>query len=126
MSASAPKTKSAEHRRKIGEANKRRIWTEQSRRKASVSASKKTLSQEHRANISKKTSGSANPMSGTKWIHHPDTEVSKAIKNIDLDQFLRAGWVIGRSAKAKPLREARMASDPREELGIRCDNQGDV
>lgn len=49
MSASAPKTKSAEHRRKIGEANARRVWTNQSREKASVSASLKTLSIEHRA-----------------------------------------------------------------------------
>ena len=110
MSASAPKTKSTEHRRKIGEANARRVWTEKSRQKASTSASQKTLSLEHRANISKKTSGISNPMAGTKWIHDPTTEISKVIKKIDLDQFLRDGWVVGQSAKTKALaRKATLA-----------------
>jgi hypothetical protein len=112
MSASAPKTKSAEHRRKIGEANSRRIWTDSSRQKASRSARLKTLSSEHRANISKKTSGSANPMAGTKWIHHPGTEVSKIVKLIDLQSWLDVGWVIGQSAKTKMLaRRVTLAPD---------------
>ena len=103
MSASAPKTKSPEHRRKIGEANARRVWTDESRRKASVSASQKTLSDDHKANIAKKTAGDLNPMAGTKWIHHPETEDSRVVKKINLDQWLNEGWVIGQSAKTKAV-----------------------
>lgn len=95
MSASAPKTKSAEHRRKIGEANSRRVWTEESRKKHSISSSKKILSAEHRANISKTTAGIKNPMHGTKWIHHPEKLLSIPVKPDKLTTYLTSGWVLG-------------------------------
>lgn len=98
-SAAAPKTKSAEHRRKIGDANARRIWTEESRRRSSVSASQKSLSAEHRANIAKRTAGDLNPMVGTKWIHHLRDFSLWVVKKHDLDQWISTGWVIGQSAK---------------------------
>lgn len=96
-SAAAPKTKSATHRQRIGEANARRVWTDESRRRASDSAKQKTLSEQHRANISAQTSGSKNPMAGTKWIHHPLTQESRVVKKEALDELLNAGWALGQS-----------------------------
>lgn len=109
MSASSPETKTAEHRANIGKANARRVWTDESRTKASISASEKTLSETHRSNISKVTSGARNPMAGTKWIHDPQTDISKVIKIAELDVWLNHGWVIGQSATLKKSNASRQA-----------------
>jgi hypothetical protein len=89
------KKKSAEHRRRIGEANSKRVWTEESRRRASESASKKKLSATHRANISKATAGTNNPMAGTKWMHDPVTRQLQFVKACDVGLWLQRGLVLG-------------------------------
>ncbi len=103
MSASAPKTKSSEHRRKIGVANTRRVWTAESRLKHSLSSSKKILTDKHKANISAKTSGAKNPMAGTKWIHFPESQESKPVKLDMLQAWIDSGWVIGQSPLTRSL-----------------------
>lgn len=89
------KTKSPEHRAKIGDANRRRNWTTESRAKASASHSGKILSAAHRAKISAKGSGKNNPMFGTKWIYNEERQLSFPINGEKLQEYLDAGWNLG-------------------------------
>lgn len=46
---------------------------------------------------SKHQKGKGNSQYGTKWIHHTALRKNKKIKQHQLEEYLKEGWVLGRN-----------------------------
>ena len=90
-----------ETKRKIAYANSIRVVTEETRKKLSKERKGKPLTQAHKDKIGVRNSelqgGNRNSQYGTCWVYNEAG--NKKIKKDDLQQYLDAGYVKGRSGK---------------------------
>jgi hypothetical protein len=89
-------TQSDEYRAKMRIVNKATTNTPEWKAKNSTNSLKRWQCNDYRANMSRKTSVF---MSGTKFIHHPELMTNKRIKSSEVEDFLLAGWQLGRMPK---------------------------
>ena len=106
ISGKGKKTSTLLHKQKVGQANIKRVWSDESKQKLSEAHSGKTLSTEHKQKIGISTSGIKNGMSGTKWVHHIDKQLSLPIHPDKVNTYLLSGWVLGQ--KKYPDRNGKL------------------
>jgi hypothetical protein len=94
---------SPEHKQKLSDAGKRRIQSEETKTKQSISAlNRSSTVKDKRLEMHKSEwyrSKLSNAAKNKKWMIHTETRKTSFVSSELVDEFLSSGWVFGRSIK---------------------------